>query len=1205
MPEESLKTVLGFEAKGAIRTINSLAKAINNYNMSLFRATIITQKYNQVARKVDAQFTKQSAAMKGAASAQSNLTAQSKRGNAALKEAGTQTETLSRQTKKLAKDVDKSGKQLILSWQSVIRIFTIQVIHQMISKITSSLSASAEAARKFEIGIAEIETIADTVGLNFDELADRALKAAIAIGQPLDVVVEAQYQLLSNQVGNATESFMAFEASQRLSLAAVTPLNDAVMLITGTLNAYGKSASEADTIAAKLFKTVELGRVRIAEMGDTLGRVTVLGAQLGISLDEILASIATLTIQGVKAADAMTQILNVQLKLIRPTDAMKVAFAELGVASAEVGIQAFGFQGFLQKLRETTDGTASSIGELFGRVRATRAELGLTGRATDKYRKNLEGIRAATSELLTEKLELIFKTNAKQVEIELNKLHIQITKNFGRSLNTLLKETFDLFGGASETMTTLGLASGAAAATFLILRSGILYTIPNLVGFSLASSVATKKLVLLRTASLSTALSIKAMTRATLAFLATPLGAAIAMAAAITAIALAYRQVEAATKKYFEELGEHQERSLERTLKNFKKEFSARKELLEKKISELQQNLTESVSLEREAAKKSTYIEEQLHDNIVNQIKNRTSAIESYAEGIENIIDGLNSKLKKLRDDSRSIQQTIEAFKFERELKGMEETEKFYSNIEKSEELRRKSRSAIQKGEIEIGKELGKQSEQYAKRALQIADTLEDSRKISNAEREVEAVLEGQLTNNKIIARQERVRTAQAEKASAGLFKQVNNLQRMTEEYKDLDDLISNLSSNDVKREGLIKRRLELAKEITTEFDKFAKRGKEAVALKLEEPFQQAIKALREPITGVKMDLSDIIIFDAIHIAKKLQPTLDEVGKKARLRIALDLGVIIGAPGELSKELLRSTEELEAQGKQQEKNLTALQATQNVYKTMRGNIMEVTKALRSQEAFTTRAARRIRTVGGALGVAEPLIAPEGPIGFDLAAQNITALAMATANLIKEGGNIEEITGKIAELVDIEANVTAEGLLEVSNKLKTVIDTLEGGRDALQILKDAADMDLSPIATQINSIGNAAKTETDKVKELNRVLRQLREFDVIGQVTVRGKSLGGMIYRQYGGFTPRGTDTIPAMLSPGEFVVNAESSKQFFSQLVAINAGVKPVYRQQGGSVTNVGDINITVQGSGTPQQTARETMFAFKREFRRRTASLN
>jgi hypothetical protein len=88
----------------------------------------------------------------------------------------------------------------------------------------------------------------------------------------------------------------------------------------------------------------------------------------------------------------------------------------------------------------------------------------------------------------------------------------------------------------------------------------------------------------------------------------------------------------------------------------------------------------------------------------------------------------------------------------------------------------------------------------------------------------------------------------------------------------------------------------------------------------------------------------------------------------------------------------------------------------------------------------------------------------------------------------------------------------------------------------------------------------------------------------------------------GGFTPRGTDRIAAMLSRGESVNNANSTRQFASQIQAMNAGITPVYRDAGGTVS-VGDVNISVQGAPTPQQTAREVMTAFRREMRRKTSS--
>ena len=47
-------------------------------------------------------------------------------------------------------------------------------------------------------------------------------------------------------------------------------------------------------------------------------------------------------------------------------------------------------------------------------------------------------------------------------------------------------------------------------------------------------------------------------------------------------------------------------------------------------------------------------------------------------------------------------------------------------------------------------------------------------------------------------------------------------------------------------------------------------------------------------------------------------------------------------------------------------------------------------------------------------------------------------------------------------------------------------------------------------------------------------------EAAGQFDVAGLARGGMVYASRGMFVPRGTDTVPAMLTPGEFVVNRAS-----------------------------------------------------------------
>jgi hypothetical protein len=88
---------------------------------------------------------------------------------------------------------------------------------------------------------------------------------------------------------------------------------------------------------------------------------------------------------------------------------------------------------------------------------------------------------------------------------------------------------------------------------------------------------------------------------------------------------------------------------------------------------------------------------------------------------------------------------------------------------------------------------------------------------------------------------------------------------------------------------------------------------------------------------------------------------------------------------------------------------------------------------------------------------------------------------------------------------------------------------------------------------------------------------------------------------------RGSDSIPAFLSKGEFVMNARASRQFFSQIQAMNAGQSPQFRESGGSVTNIGDINVNVvggSGSENPDVAGRQIANSLRRELRRNTSAL-
>jgi hypothetical protein len=169
---------------------------------------------------------------------------------------------------------------------------------------------------------------------------------------------------------------------------------------------------------------------------------------------------------------------------------------------------------------------------------------------------------------------------------------------------------------------------------------------------------------------------------------------------------------------------------------------------------------------------------------------------------------------------------------------------------------------------------------------------------------------------------------------------------------------------------------------------------------------------------------------------------------------------------------------------------------------------------------------------------------------------------------------------------------------------------------------AAIRDLSKISAESVTVGQTvkqqlelafkgaaevSKTQTDAiVLDLKRIgLEAQNQVNSLKQTTgqaLPGRMKGGMMDFLAAGGQARGTDTIAAMLSPGEFVMNARSSRKFFPQLVAMNAGVSPAFRADGGSVTNVTIGDVVVQNQGGTGRIGRTAAAAIQREIRRGTS---
>jgi len=108
----------------------------------------------------------------------------------------------------------------------------------------------------------------------------------------------------------------------------------------------------------------------------------------------------------------------------------------------------------------------------------------------------------------------------------------------------------------------------------------------------------------------------------------------------------------------------------------------------------------------------------------------------------------------------------------------------------------------------------------------------------------------------------------------------------------------------------------------------------------------------------------------------------------------------------------------------------------------------------------------------------------------------------------------------------------------------------------------------------NAVAEAIRNNTIKfeAKQLDDLVSRINNVPTAPPAV--GKANGGLIYKAVGGsiFKPKGTDTVPAMLTPGEFVVNRSATQANLPLLKSINNGYskggKVKYLSGGGYVTS-------------------------------------
>jgi len=306
--------------------------------------------------------------------------------------------------------------------------------------ITGIGIASVKLASDFDSKMREVNTIARETGEGFDNMRKQVLNLSSQLGKDATQMAAALYQVQSAGYKGAA-GMTVLRESVKLSIAGLAEMESVAKAVTVALNVWGLSADHATKVTDEMFKTVELGIIKVEDIAGGLGYAAANAEKVGMSFSELMATIATLTKAGIQSRKAFVGVRQILAAIITPSQEAKKAFEGIGVSARTIKKE--GLIGVIEKIGKATEGDIEQIAKFIPDVRSLTAALSLGGNMMEIYAQNL--IEIGDSAGATERaVEEINKSFSRFIEIYKTRFK-NVLINVGDAVTPIIKSMADSF----------------------------------------------------------------------------------------------------------------------------------------------------------------------------------------------------------------------------------------------------------------------------------------------------------------------------------------------------------------------------------------------------------------------------------------------------------------------------------------------------------------------------------------------------------------------------------------------------------------------------------------------------------------------------------------------------------------------------------------------------------------------------------------
>jgi TP901 family phage tail tape measure protein len=250
--------------------------------------------------------------------------------------------------------------------------------------IGAAMTASGLAFGEFDAALRRIQGLVGVAASEIDSYRGTITRLSSETARSGTELADAMFFITSAGL-RGDKALSVLDMSAKAAAAGLGDMKIVADAVTSAMNAYALSNMTAEHATDILVATVREGKMAPEELAGSLGRVLPLASQIGVTFDEIGASIASMTRIGLDSSEAVTALRGALAVLAGKAGRQaEEALSKVGMSLSDLQatLKNKGLLAALQQVVKSFEGQDNAIMQVFGSIRAYTGLMALAGKSS-------------------------------------------------------------------------------------------------------------------------------------------------------------------------------------------------------------------------------------------------------------------------------------------------------------------------------------------------------------------------------------------------------------------------------------------------------------------------------------------------------------------------------------------------------------------------------------------------------------------------------------------------------------------------------------------------------------------------------------------------------------------------------------------------------------------------------------------------------